>query len=142
MRSVGFPYMGLEDILPDEADKRGAKTDTDKEQEAYKTVKGPRGKEKRFNKEKWKEVRRVIDREFEDSYLEVMNNYSKKKRFDVVHQAALVSEEQKQLSRTGRETKTRCSVCGSDCADANVEIEGEKVCPQHPAAKVRVELDK
>lgn len=134
--------MGLEDILPDEADKRGAKTDSDEEEEAYKVVKGPRGKEKRFNEKKWKEVRRIIDREFEDPYLEVMNNYSSKKRYDVVHQAALVSEERKEIKKTGRETTTRCAVCGSDCSDANVEIEGNRVCPQHPAAKVRTELDK
>lgn len=134
--------MGLDDVLPDEADKKGAKQQKDDEEEdAYKTITGPRGKEKKFSKERWKEIRKVINEEFEDSYLEVMNNYSAKKRLEVVHQAALVSDEQKSLGSTGRETKQRCAVCGNDCSDVSCVIEGQHVCPHHPAQQVSNELN-
>lgn len=134
--------MGLDDILPDEADKRGAKTqETEEKEEFHKKVTGPQGKEKKFDKERWKEIREIIDREFEDSLPEVMNNYSRKKRYEVVHQAALVVDEQKELKETERQTTTRCPVCGNDCSDHSVEIEGTEVCIQHPAIQVRKALD-
>lgn len=135
--------MGLDEILPDEADKSGSgssRSGSSSSKEYHKTITGPAGKEKKFTEERWGEIRRVIIQEFDDSFKEVMNNYKAKERYSVVHDASLFLEREKTKDELGREPDVTCSVCGAECSEGSVVLEGEKVCAHHPAAKVAKEM--
>lgn len=136
--------MGLDDIVPDDADtsSRGGRTDKKSPGERDDTVvvQGPGEKKKIFEEDDYEKVKKVIAEEMGLVPNKVLNNYTAADRYDVFHEAALIVDSEMD-SEENSYAKNRCEICGNATQDFGVELGGIVVCPQHSAAQIRKELD-
>lgn len=131
--------MGLEDAIPGDtnASSSSSKQRSSSSEKTYKFGSGQYSKE--FKEEKWERIKAILKNELGVPPQEVVNNWSAEERFEILHEAALI-DEQEDNPDTSTESLDSCEVCGSSNASL-VEIEGYFFCPQHPAAKVSKELE-
>lgn len=137
--------MGLDDIVPDDSgtssssSSNKSSSSSTQEEENLKEIGGGRWK-KSFTQEKWEGVKEVIHEEMGVT-VNVVLNKPPKERFQILHEAALIDDGEKKREEFSYSSSTRCHLCGNACDNSNVEIEGEKFCPQHSAARIRKALD-
>lgn len=128
--------MGLEDLVPE--DKRGSGSSSSGRSRRKKkdTVAFGSGQfRKEFEEERWEEVKGTLINEMGLVPNEVVNNYSAQERFEVLHEAALLSKSETTLEELGRQP-TRCEYCGSAVGQSGVEIDGEMFCIHHTAGQI------
>lgn len=136
--------MGLDDLIPDDVDESTSRVPRDKEKtEAKDDIVESFGKEpyrKEFTEEQWEKVKRVITTEFGMTVGEVVNSPNQE-RYELLHEAIMFSESDKDSGESENSSTTRCYYCGNACDDTNVVIEGEKFCVHHTAAQVAATLN-
>lgn len=134
--------MGLDSFKHEDTDtsKSGGGRSRKKKKEDEKVTIGSKPYQKTFKKEKWEGVKDIIRRDFEVSVNEVKNS-PPEERYDILHEAALIHEGEKTVDNSSHKAKTRCVVCGDECAEESVEIEGHAVHWNHPAVQVRKKID-
>lgn len=133
--------MGLDDVIDtdDSSSSSSSRTRSDSSSEDLITIGSPPN-EKKFKEEKWEEVKKIIRNKMEYSVNEVKHLPSGK-RYEVLHEAATWDEEELTEKQEELKSDTNCIVCGRDCSKSGVELEGEMVCVNHPAAKVAKHLE-
>lgn len=137
--------MGLNNIGPadddDSSQSSSSTTQSTEEDNEEETIEiGGGANKKVFSQSKWDAVKSVIIEETEYTPDEVLN-LPPDDRHEVLHEAALVHAGEESASNMDSETTSRCYSCGVDVTSTGIKIEGEMFCPQHPAAKIRSELD-
>lgn len=134
--------MGLEDLVPE--DKRGSSRSSSSSRRSKKeedtVVFGGGQYRKEFSKERWAEVKSTLVNEMGLVPNEVVNNYSAEERFEVLHEAALLSRKETSLEELGRSV-TRCIVCGNAIGESGTELEGKPVHIHHTVGQVRSSLN-
>lgn len=137
--------MGLDNILPDDADssssssggsKRSPSSDTDDD---LKVIGSPPN-QKSFTQEKWEGVKKVIYEDTEHSVNEVLNMPAKR-RYEILHEAALTHEGQKAAEDMETYSRDRCFICGKDCTNSGVTVAGKTVHANHPVMKLKKALE-
>lgn len=136
--------MGLDDVLPDDADTSGSSSSrsrsTSSEKEYAEEFHSDKGV-KKYTEERWEEIKQEIREKFEYTVNEVKNMQSEK-RHDVLHEAAVSSDNDHNPEELEHGTDITCSVCGKDCSYGYVELEDETFCTNHPAIQVAKSLGK
>lgn len=142
--------MGLDDI---EGVSKGSSSGSSKkkspEDDDSKIVIGGDPYKKVFDKEYWEnEVKPVIREEFGMNVNLVLNKPAER-RYEIIHEAATWSPDNKSDEQEELESDRRCKVCGIaadntsvvlDAKDSNGEIQRVRSCVHHPVAKVAKEL--
>jgi hypothetical protein len=137
--------MGLEDALPDGIEVSSSSStgsNTSSADEDLVTF-GVDNKKKKFTQEQWDQVKEVIKDEFDLTVGEVVDSVSPSKRYEILHEAAVIAfgdEDDDEAESEYTSTKT-CACCGTGVDNTGVEIGGKHFCPQHPAIKVAKELN-
>lgn len=134
--------MGLEDLVPE--DKRGSSrssSSSSRQKKKEDTVAFGGGRHrKEFTEERWEEVKSTLVNEMGLVPNEVVNNYSSEERFEVLHEAALLSQQETSLEELGRSVK-RCIVCGNAIGESGTELEEKPVHIHHTVGQVRSALN-
>lgn len=134
--------MGLEDALPDDVERSSSSNRSGSSSSSSSSQKkvsiGSGRYQKTFTEEKWEGVKATIKEEFDEEPNEVVHNWSAQKRYEMLHEAAIIHEEKQYEPR---ETTIRSCVCCNSSTANLVRIGGKWFCPQHPAAKIAKELD-
>lgn len=136
--------MGLEDIVEEAGGQTSSSSSSKKKEKRthgvdnpddYAVVVGKPPKQKAFTEEQWDKVSKVLKDKMDLVPNKVLN-MPPDKRYEILHEAALWSDEDKSSTR-----KKKCFICGRSCGQSGVEIAGETVCSTHPAAMIAHELD-
>lgn len=130
--------MALEDLVPE--DKRSSTSSSSSsrkppEERDDMVVFGSGDTKKSFTDDKWDDVKRALIDEMGLNPSEVTNNFPAQKRFDALHEAALIAEKEEEAEDLGYTPET-CSICNKAVGDSGVEIEGETVHIQHTAGQI------
>lgn len=133
--------MGLDDLVPEGKEDSRSRSGSSSSKSKSKVSFGSGKWEKIFSEDKWEDVKNTLINDMGLVPNEVVNNYPKEERYETLHEAALISEREEPPDNI-EEGPDRCAVCGNALhEDITVEIEGEEVCANHPAAQIRVGLD-
>lgn len=135
--------MGLDDLLPDEANTRSTSSTRDQSsssEKEYAVDVGSGRHRKAFTEEQWEKVKRVLTQEFGKKPNVVLNSPARE-RYEILHEAITFSEGEKEEGELENRSDTRCGVCGSACDLTAVEIGGEYFHPHHTAGQVAMELN-
>jgi len=133
--------MGLDDLVPEDKSTSSSSSSSKSRQKENKVRIGSEPHKKVFSEDKWKTIKEFIIQEMGLKPSKVVNNYSAKERYEVLHEAALGVEGDKEPEELNNVSNNRCEICGTAVDQASVEIKGYEVCPQHPAAQVAVLID-
>lgn len=130
--------MGLEDLIPE--GKRGSSSSSSsrrrsKTKEEDTVTFGGGNFRKEFTEERWQEVKRTLSHEMGLVPNEVVNNYPAEERFEVLHEAALLSKQETTLEELGRQP-TRCAICGNAVGKSGTEVAGVTVCIHHTVGQL------
>lgn len=135
--------MGLEDLTPDDSNTSSRsstnRTNSQPDEDEYHKVIGNPPHQKCFTEERWEEVKQEIHNNFEKTVNEILNSPAKK-RYEMLHEAAMASGGELDDDEREFEAKTRCAFCGKSCPSGGVEIDGEVFHTSHTAAQVADEL--
>lgn len=133
--------MGLEDLVPDDKKDTSSRSRSRRsEPEEDKVVIGKGRLKKEFTQERWKEVKESLQKEMGLVPNEVVNNYPAEERFETIHEAALLSLENKTAEELGID-QNRCMICNSVMGESEVEIRGLSVCVHHTAGQIESYLN-
>lgn len=135
--------MGLDDLIPDDVDTSGSSrgkqdSGSQTETEYVETFSCGKGT-KKFTEEQWEKVKNVVRSEYSFTVGELISKKAEE-RHDLLHEIAIKATSDRE-PETDNTSDVRCAVCGNDCSDMYVVIEGEKVHIQHNAAQMAEELD-
>lgn len=140
--------MGLEDLVPE--DKRGSSSRSRGKRKKKDTVSFGGGRyKKEFTEERWEEIKNTLINEMGLVPNEVVNNYPAEERYEVLHEAALLSKRETTLEELGRRP-TRCGICGKPVGGSGVEfslLDGSgdiheiEICISHTAGQIQVLLE-
>lgn len=134
--------MALDDLVPDDKKKGSSSKGGGRTKQKPDTVTiGSEPYKKVFEQEKWQKVKTVLTNDMGLIPNEVVNNYRAEERYEVIHEAALVVEEDKSPEELDNYDEDRCAICDSALGDFGVELEGLEVCANHPAAQIKARLD-
>lgn len=137
--------MGLKDLGPDDtgsssggrsSGRKRKKDDSDDKVEI-----GSEPYKKVFKQEKWEEVKTFISHEMGLSPNKVVNNYKAEERYEVIHEAALAVDDEKEPEELSNYSRNRCAYCDCALGEFGVELEGKVFCPNHTAGQVKETLD-
>lgn len=135
--------MGLDDLIPDEVEEStsGVPQSKSKKEDKDEIVKsfGKPPYRKEFKEEQWKKVKRVIREEFGKTVGGVVNSPNEE-RYELLHEAIMYVESDKDPGESDSSSETRCAYCGNACDDISVELEGKMFCVHHTAAQVESNL--
>lgn len=129
--------MGLDDLIPEGKEdtssrgRRRTKPDT--------VSFGSGNLKKEFTEERWEEVKSTLVNEMGLVPNEVVNNYPAQERFDALHEAALLSQ-QEITPEELKEQPDKCYICGR----ANmglIEVKGLDMCASHTVGELQEALD-
>lgn len=131
--------MGLddaaEDLVPDGEVDSGSSSSTQEEEKDL-VVFSSAGNTKKFTQERWEEIKTALTRQLGYT-VDDIEDMTSSERFEVIHEAALLSTNELDLSDSETAREYKCAICGSRMAeDVISEIAGEYFCPNHPAAKL------
>lgn len=138
--------MGLDDVIDDqvpEEKRSGSRSGGSSSKEKQKVIIGSPPNQKEFTKDRWEEVKKAIVEELGYTTQEVLEEMPANKRYEVIHEAALISsKEMSSADADTRPTTRDCDICGNMLRDEmEVDISGLKVHAHHTAAQVEKELD-
>lgn len=131
--------MGLDDLVPDDkqtSSSSGGRSRKRNKQKDDKVEIGSEPSKKVFTKEKWKKVKTFIKDEMGLSPNEVVNNYKSKERYEILHEAALAVDNEKDPEELNNYSKRRCKLCENALGERGVKLSGYWFCSSHPAAKL------
>lgn len=134
--------MGLkdaaDDILPDNRQLDSGKENQEDEKDYV--IIGNEPHKKKFEKEQWERIKETLSSEMGYASKEVLEMRSSK-RYEVLHEAALITHGEMELEESDTAMQTKCDYCGTRLHDdAIAYIAGRPFCPSHPAAKVAKEF--
>ena len=135
--------MGLEDLVPDDKKPSSSTSSTKQKskQEDDRITIGSEPHKKVFTEDKFNEVKRILTHEMGLVPQEVVNNWSPKERYDVLHEAALATEGETKPEELENYDEARCYICSNALGDFGVEIEGVKVCVSHSVGELEASLN-
>lgn len=137
--------MGVDDLLPDDRDTSSSSSSSSntqsQESKEYEIVITSGDKEKKFTSEEWDKIQDTIRQEMEYSVGEVMKMADHKK-YEVIHEAAIITNTERKSEDLEHKTDNRCAVCGNACSVDYIVIDGERVHIMHNVAQVAESLDK
>lgn len=134
---------GLNDLIPDDADTSGRSSSRSKSTSSgpeYVKEFGSKLGTKKFTEERWKEIKQEIRRKTEYSVGEV-ESLPAEERHEVLHELGISSNVDLDPKELEHGSDTLCVVCGNDCSDSYVPIQGNPVCINHPAIQIAKALD-
>ena len=132
--------MGLKDLGPDDSStssggrprgKGKSNNDSDDKVEI-----GSEPYKKVFEEEKWEEIKKFISHEMGLQPNKVANNYKAEERYEILHEAALAVDEEKEPEDLSNYSRNRCAYCDCALGEFGVELGGETFCPSHTAGQV------
>lgn len=136
--------MGLDDLVEKKggdpsSSSRGGGRKKSNNRDIVKDI-GSEPHRKKFTEEQWEGVKEMIIQEMEYSVGEVLS-MPNQDRYEILHDAILMYRNEQYIEESDHSTDNRCVVCGKDSTGTSVEIEGHRVCINHPAITVREEID-
>lgn len=138
--------MGLDDLIPDDVDSQssGSSSSRTQTQQERDVVIGKEPYKKEFDEDKWKEVKSVLTNEMGYNVNWVLNNLPAEERYEVLHEAVMMVNENLEPEEAEHRSTDRCIVCGNATDQVEAEIpwlpEGESVCFHHTVAQLEKEL--
>lgn len=131
--------MGLEDLIPDDVPKSSSSRTTSKSKKDTVTF-GSGELKKEFEKEHWEEIKEVLIEEMGLVPNEVVNNYAAQERYEILHEAALITRQEATIEELGHTVK-KCDICGRPLGESGVEVAGINVCISHTAGQIHNQLN-
>lgn len=136
--------MGLDDLIPDKDKQSGSSggisNKASSETSSAETI-SYSGSSKYLSGERWRDIIEIMENELEITYGELAEK-SPNEQEEILQQADKLVSGMGTWTGTEFEIETRCIVCGHDCTDDGVIIEGYNVCRGHSAQEVRTAINR
>lgn len=129
--------MGLDDLVPDGKEDTSSRGRRRKKPDTVSFGSGNLKKE--FTEERWEEVKSTLVNDMGLNPNEVVNNYSAQERFDTLHEAALLSQ-QEITEEELQEQPDKCYICGKPNAGL-IEVKGLEMCANHTVGQLQEALN-
>lgn len=133
--------MGIDDLMPERSkDKSSASESSNNFSSTQETNISYSGGSKYLSGERWRDIIEVMEDELDITYAELAE-------LNPDEQEQILQEADSRIASMGTWTgtefniETRCIVCGHECDDDGIVIEGYNVCRGHSAQEVRTSID-
>lgn len=130
--------MALDDLVPDDAGGSSSSSSSSKvspEDNPNLKVIGKGEYRKVFDEETWEDVKLVLIQEMGLTPSEVVNNYPAEERYEVLHEAVSVANQEVSVEELGHEPE-RCEICGNALGDQAVTVSEHTVCVHHTVGQL------
>lgn len=133
--------MGIDNLMPEDDSSSSASESSNSQTSSFQeTSVSYTGSSRYLSGERWRDIIEIMEEELNIQYAELAE-------LPPDEQETILQEADKLISGMGTWTGTefeinsRCIVCGHECEEDGVTIEGYKVCRAHSAQEVRTSIN-